>query len=252
MELAYFAALGCALCYGVGSILEDVGAKRATGVASTMSQPVYLLGLGLDAIGWMLSLLALQRLPLFAVQAAVASSVAVTVLLAAWVLHNEISGRQVVALVVLGLGLVLLAVSAAPDSPAPIAVWVEVLLLAGVGAVAVAGWAARALRGERAAGTLGAISGLAFGGTAICARALEADHGFAELLRDPLLIGLAAYGGLGLVLFASALDKGSVTVATASQFWPRPWCRRSSAWCCSATMLAKASPVLPSPASSSP
>jgi hypothetical protein len=32
------------------------------------------------------------------------------------------------------------------------------------------------------------------------------------------LLGLAAYGGLGLVLFASALDKGSVTVATASQF----------------------------------
>jgi drug/metabolite transporter (DMT)-like permease len=218
VELAYLAALGCALCYGVGSILEDVGAKRATGVAGAMSQPVYLAGLALDAVGWMLSLLALQRLPLFAVQAAVASSVAVTVLLAAWVLHNEIVSRQVIALVVLGAGLVLLAVSAAPDSPAPIAGWVELLIVAGVGAVALGGWAARSLKGERAAGTLGAISGLAFGGTAICARALEADHGLVELLRDPLLIGLAAYGALGLVFFASSLEKGSVTVATASQF----------------------------------
>jgi drug/metabolite transporter (DMT)-like permease len=218
MELAYLAALACALCYGTGSILEDIAAKRATDVAGAMTQPIYIAGLGLDLLGWVLSLLALQRLPLFAVQAAVASSVAVTVILASRVLHNRISRRQVGALVVLGVGLVMLAVSAAPDTPTPVATATTVVLLAGVPLVALLGWVARSRGGDHAAGLLGALSGLGFGGTAICARAVETDGGLTAILTDPLTIALLAYGALGLVLYAAALEKGSVTVATASQF----------------------------------
>jgi drug/metabolite transporter (DMT)-like permease len=218
VELAYLAALACAVCYGVGSILEDVAAKRTSGVTGAMTQPIYMAGLWLDLVGWLLSLLALQRLPLFAVQAAVASSVAVTVLLAALVLHDAVNGCQIAALGILGAGLVLLAVSAAPDTPTAISGRTEAVLIGSVAVVALAGWAARSTDGDRAAGALGAVSGLAFGGTAICARALEADNGLRAVVTDPLTLALLAYGALGLVLFAAALGRGSVTVATASQF----------------------------------
>jgi drug/metabolite transporter (DMT)-like permease len=218
MELAYVAALACALCYGVGSILEDVAAKRATDVSGAMKQPIYIAGLGLDLLGWLLSLVALQRLPLFAVQAAVASSVAVTVVLAAVVLHNRITRRQVLALGAMGVGLVLLALSAAPDSPAAISDPTTAALVGGVAIVAVLGWVSKDRSGPRAAGVLGALSGLGFGGTAICARALETDGTLREIVTDPLTIALLAYGALGLVLFTIALERGSVTVATASQY----------------------------------
>jgi len=218
MELAYLAALACAVCYGVGSILEDVAAKRAADVAGAMKQPVYLAGLGLDLAGWLLSLFALQRLPLFAVQAAVASSVAVTVVLAAVVLHDAITRRQVIALVVMGAGLVLLAVSAAPDEPAAISDATTAALIGGVAIVGVLGWVAKSWPGDKAAGVLGALSGLGFGGTAVCARALEADGTLWGVLTDPLTIALLAYCALGLVLFTVALERGSVTVATASQY----------------------------------
>jgi drug/metabolite transporter (DMT)-like permease len=218
MELAYLAALACALCYGVGSILEDVAAKRATDVAGAMKHPIYVAGLGLDLVGWLLSLLALQRLPLFAVQAAVASSVAVTVVLAAFVLHDPISRGQVAALAAMGVGLVLLALSAAPDAPASISDPTTAALIGGVAIVGLLGLAAKGGRGPRIAGLLGALSGLGFGGTAVCARALEADGTLRGVLTDPLTIALVAYGALGLVLFTLALQRGSVTVATASQY----------------------------------
>ena len=77
MALAYLAAFGCALCYGVGSILQDIAAKRVEAdskldarlLVRVTTQLPYVGGLGLDLVGWVLSLLALLRLPLFAVQA---------------------------------------------------------------------------------------------------------------------------------------------------------------------------------------
>ena len=108
---------------------------------------------GSTSCGWLLSLLALQRLPLFAVQAAVASSVAVTVVLAAFVLHDPITRRQVLVVVALGVGLVLLALSAAPDSPAAVDDLTTAALVGGVALVAVLGWVARtAHRRPRRAG----------------------------------------------------------------------------------------------------
>ncbi|MEI6453237.1 MAG: hypothetical protein WCO31_01445, partial [Actinomycetes bacterium] len=84
MLIAYLAALATALCYGLGSVLQSIGAKRVQS-SSGMSvgslsrifrQGPYLLGLALDGFGWLASLLALLRLPLFVVQAVVAGSIA--------------------------------------------------------------------------------------------------------------------------------------------------------------------------------
>ena len=226
MVFAYAAAILCAVCYGLASVLQSIGARRveasesidARSLARIATQIPYLVGLGLDGTAWLLSLLALSRLPLFVVQAMVAGAIGFTVLFAALFQHLRPTGRQVAFILVLASGLLGLALSGAPEEArrTPPAyswgMWAGVIVIAVIGAVA-----AKNMRGDKAAAALGGLSGLAFGGTALCARALVADVSISDL-RDPLLWGMLAYGALGLVFFASALQRGSVTVATAWLF----------------------------------
>ncbi len=227
MALAYLAAFGCALCYGVGSILQDIAAKRieadtkldARLLVRVTTQLPYIAGLGLDLAGWVLSLLALLRLPLFAVQSIVASSIGVVVVLSSVVTKRPPTSRQLVILAVLGVGLVALAATAAPDRPAPapawftVALWVAVVVIAAAGVVA-----ARTAAGDRAAALLGGLSGLAFGGAALCARAIEAHGRASEVPGDPRSWALLVFGAFGIALYAAALQRGSVTIATACQY----------------------------------
>src|SRR4029453_17042871 len=76
-----------ALGYGVGAVLQAVGARRSNsrgddGIVTMARQPVFLLGLLADFGSWLISRFALHSLPLFAVQTILAGSLAVTVLLA--------------------------------------------------------------------------------------------------------------------------------------------------------------------------
>jgi drug/metabolite transporter (DMT)-like permease len=226
MVVAYLAAFGCALCYGIGSILQCVGARRLTAsdcldprlLPRLARQLPYLAGLGLDLVGWLLSLIAVRTLPLFAVQATLASSVGVTAVVAAVFLGMRPGRRQLVALGALGLGVLLLAVTAKPGPPRAVGSAVSVgVALAVVPLVVGCALAARSLRGERAAVVLGALSGVAFGGAALCARALETDHTLAAVVTDPLSWALLGYGALGLTVFGASLQRGSVTLATAGQ-----------------------------------
>jgi drug/metabolite transporter (DMT)-like permease len=225
-SLALAAAVACAICYGVGSVLEQVGARR--GETATSIDPrlflrlarelPYVAGLGLDALGWVLSLLALRTLPLFLVQSAVASSIAVTAVMAWLILHIRLVWRQGVAIAVIVVGLVLLAIAAAPDSAAPVGVVFRSAMVVGVFALAMAGaWLARS-GVERGAVGLAIVSGLAFSGTAISARILPVPDGRAGLVHEPLAWALVGYGVLGLLLFSIALQRGSVTVTNAVLF----------------------------------
>lgn len=220
MEVAYLAAFGSALCFGVAAVLQDRAAKRETSgsLAKVTTSPSYLLGLGLDLVGWLLSLVALQDLPLFAVQAIAASSIGVTVVLVSVLTRRRPPGRQVLVLVALGAGLVALALSAAPDEPRKVSGAFDIGMWIGVAVVAALGFVLSRSRGNRGAAIVGALSGLGYGGTALCGRALEADGSFVEVLKDPLLYALLAFGALGITLFARALQLGAVTVATACQF----------------------------------
>ncbi|MDQ1697899.1 MAG: hypothetical protein QOJ03_3252 [Frankiaceae bacterium] len=86
--------------------------------------------------------------------------------------------------------------------------------MAGVGAAA----AARR-RGTGATGdvwALGFLAGLMYGAGGIGARMLAKPHSIQGLLLDPALWAMAGAGTLGLLLYAMALQRGSVTVATAA------------------------------------
>ena len=226
MLLGLLGALGAALCYGTGSILQAIGARRTAGSSGvdprlllrlTRSLP-YLVGLGLDAVGFVLSLAALRSLPLFLVSSAIASSVGVTALLAARLLDVRPSRREWLALAGVGVGLVLLAASAAEGGGRPLGSAGRVALVAGAVVVALLALPAGRGSGARTGVRLGALAGLAFGGVGIAARVLVFPHPLARVLLDPVLYSLAAYGVLGTLLYATALQRGSVTTSTAALF----------------------------------
>ena len=224
---ALFAATGSALCYGAGSVLEQIGARREPAAATidprlllrlTRRLP-WLAGAGLDAAGWLLSLVALRTLPLFAVQSAVAGSVGVTALLSAAVFAVRPSTRQRRALIVLGAGLVLLGVAAAPAGPGHMHGAGRWLLTAGPTVVALAAFpVARAAQGEAGAARLGILAGISFSGVALAGHVLHVPSRPIVLLADPLVWALTAYGLMGTLLFALALQRGSATSASAAVF----------------------------------
>ena len=95
MTLSLLAAAGIALCYGSATVFQSMGAQRTEAsdgldpglfVRLLRSVP-YLAGLGLDAAGFLLTIVALQTLPLFVVESFTAGSLAVTAVMAAVVLH---------------------------------------------------------------------------------------------------------------------------------------------------------------------
>lgn len=227
MLLGLLGALAASLCYGSATVLQAVGVRRiaATAPGSPLLRRawqgrLYAVGLALDGVGFLASLVALRSLPLFVVQSAIASSVAVTAVLAVVVLGTRLSRAEVAALAVVGLGLAALAASAGSESPTPLAApWTWVVLAAAVpvAALAVAGW--RLPRASRwAAPLLATAAGLGFGGLGIAARVLSVPDPWWHLLADPLAWAVAAYGVLGMVCYALALDRGAATTTAAVTF----------------------------------
>ncbi|HEU5421632.1 MAG TPA: hypothetical protein VFV41_28395 [Streptosporangiaceae bacterium] len=246
------AALLSAFCYGIAAVMQAIAvrsasrrpelagpretvasasgtaAAAASGAATTtvtgvdpglvmrmLGQWPFLVSIGIDLLGFLAQLVALARLPLFAVQAIIAANLAVTAVCAAWIMRVRLSGREWLAVsgVVAGVGL--LGSSAGAEGAAHVGFGVELGLIISVAVVAVAGLAAARLRGPYRTPVLGATAGLGYAVLAVSARVLP---GFspAELVRNPATYTLAAAGIVSFMLYASALEGGSVTVATAA------------------------------------
>lgn len=221
--VSWVAAIVCCLGYGVGSVLQSVGAKRAaavsgiSGVAAIVAQLPYLLGLGADGVAFVANIVAARDLPLFLVQSIMAASVGVTAVIAA-LRGARFRGRDWAALGTLGTGLVLLAVSASADSPVAAAPAVEWLILASCALPAVVGLIGLRLSGPRSWIVLAIASGLGFSVVGVASRGLGAVPVSAGLLIHPLLWSLLAGGLLAMVFFAVALQRGPVTAVTAVAF----------------------------------
>lgn len=223
-------AFAAALCYGAGSVLQAVAA-RSTASAEGLDPRLlvrlvhswrYVVGVGLDGAGFVLTLVAVRTLPLFVVQAVVASFLAVTAVLGAIFLRMPLTRRDKVALLVVLAGLVLVASSAAPDRAVSVTALEEWGVLVAVAALVLVALPLGRVPGARGAAALGAVAGLAFGATSVAARMLPADlslehlaHTVAALLRNPATYALVAAGALAMLTYAIALQRGTVTQATA-------------------------------------
>lgn len=219
------AALVAAVGYGVASILETISARRSA--ASTRLdprllvrlglQPLFLGAMALDLVSFAAAAFALQRLPLFFVQSTVAASVGVTAMIAVR-LGSRIGRRGLLALGALAVGLVLLALSAAPESVQPTStLWRTILLLTLLPCAVLGALSARG-SGRWSAAGLAVSGGLAFSVVALGARTLELPHHWWHVLADPALAAVVVGGILGTLLFAMALQRGAVTSMTALTF----------------------------------
>ncbi|MBO3090062.1 hypothetical protein [Cellulomonas dongxiuzhuiae] len=205
MTLALLAAVAAAVGYGVSTVLEAVGTRRSPG-AGALRQPLVLGALVLDGAAWLASLLALDRLPLFAVQAIQASSVVVVVVLARFVLGARTRRRDVLAVAVVVAALVVVALGAGEQpAVAPPAGFTTAMLVAA--GVLVAALVAAYARGG--APLLTVLAGLGYSGAAIGARGAHASGDLLATVRQPLAVVIVVCGGVGVLAYLRALERGS-------------------------------------------
>jgi hypothetical protein len=224
-------SLGAAVLFGVATIWQAIGVRRraelagrvggpsatdsASGLLRLVTDRWYVAGSGLDLVGAVAAAVALQHLPLFVVESCIAASIAVTAVIAVPVLGLRLHAREVGALVVVGLGLVGLAVSSSPAPPRPRGSAAAWLLLAGVAVIAVvAGLALRTTSSLAMAVTCG----LAFSGMGLAERTLALPDPWWHVLADRNLYALLGYGAVGVTAYASAIARGKVTTVTGVTF----------------------------------
>ncbi|MGW0207831.1 DMT family transporter [Streptomyces sp. NPDC003233] len=215
-------ALGAAVCFGTATVLQAVAAREAgTGeggeaalLLRALRQWRYLAGLALDGLGFLFQIAALRSLPIYAVGAALASSLAVTAVVAAHLLRVRLSGTEWSAVAVVCAGLAMLGLASGPEGNqdgsdalryAMLAVAVGMLLLA---------FAGGRLSGTSRALVLGLGAGFGFGVVEVSVRLIDSLAPL-DLLTNPATYALLLGGGAAFVLLTSALQRGSVTTATA-------------------------------------
>jgi drug/metabolite transporter (DMT)-like permease len=223
LAVSWVAAFVACLAYGAGSVLQSVGAKRtahlvgASGMALILVQLPYLVGLGLDGLAFLANVVALQRLPLFLVQSILTASVGVTALIA-FFRGARMTVRDWMSLGVLGLGLVLLSLTAAADNAVPVSSAAKWAIFASSALPVSIGLVGLRVPGRRASLVLAFAAGLAWTGVAVASRGVSASPVSWSLLGSPLVWTIALDGVLGMAFFAVALQRGAVTSVTAVTF----------------------------------
>jgi drug/metabolite transporter (DMT)-like permease len=215
-------ALGAAVCFGTATVLQAVAARAATtgggGDAALLLRALrqwrYMAGLALDGLGFLLQIAALRSIPIYAVGAALASSLAVTAVVAARLLGVRLSGVEWAAVGVVCAGLAMLGLASGTEGDrAGSAALKWVMLGTGV-AVLLLGLVAGRLPERGRALTLGLGAGFGFGVVEVAVRLID-SLAPSSLLTNPATYALLIGGGAAFLLLTTALQRGSVTTATA-------------------------------------
>ncbi|MFE2171034.1 hypothetical protein ACFXB3_39125 [Streptomyces sp. NPDC059447] len=216
-------ALGAAVCFGTASVLQAMAARAAEPGTGSGVDPAlllraarqwrYLAGLGLDAAGFVLQIIALRHVPIYTVGAALAASLAVTAVAASRLLKVRLSRTEWAAVGVVCAGLLMLGLASGEEGSGEGSLALKLGLLGvSVMVLAVGAAAGRLPDGPRAL-VLGLASGTGFGVVEVSVRLID-SFSLRELL-NPALYALLLGGGAAFLLLTSALARGSVTAATA-------------------------------------
>jgi drug/metabolite transporter (DMT)-like permease len=204
----------CAMVFNSGAgLLQSDATRRARKGRPLVGQPRYLGGLVVDGLGWACTVVALRHLPVFAVQAVLGGTIALTALAARKLFGSVLRPVDRIAIGACLLGLVLVAASAGADSPPAASVTAYVVL--SVAAVGLAVATVRLWHGERA-WPMAVVAGLGFGATSLAVRAVVDPGGDpAGLLTQPAPYLMVAFWIIGLTSYTRALVLGSVSRVTA-------------------------------------
>ncbi|MFE7633265.1 MULTISPECIES: DMT family transporter [unclassified Kitasatospora] len=223
MLLGLTTALVATVCFGFGAVFQARGARSApradrvrAGLLAALARSwQFLLGTLLDIVGFALSIVALRTLPLFLVQAVTNASLAVTALAAVWLLGARLRRGDLAGILAVVVGLTLLALGSGRegrDHAAPAFHWA---LLATTAVLLLATLVLVRREGNAAAAGLGLLAGAGFGVTSLAVRVLDVS-GPVAVLTDPAAYALAVGGLGGYLAYALALQRGTVTAATAA------------------------------------
>lgn len=217
------AALVASLCYGVASVLQAIGARRVARGAGVdprllvrvLSSLPFVGGTALDLCGLVFNLYALRTLTLFTVQAVVNTNLAVTALVAVVLLRARLTAQDKAAVVAVVCGLVLLGLSAGPEGTGAVGEHGRFVLLGAAVLLAGAALAVGNLHRGAHPALLGSLAGFLFGLFGISVRVLPSLD-LARLAGDPATYAALISSITGFLFFTSALQRGSVTAATAA------------------------------------
>jgi hypothetical protein len=218
--LGVIVAISAAVSFAVGSVLQKVGApsidlpglRRL--VRHLLTSPAYLLGTGLDLLGFVLTAVAARHLPLFAVEGILSTSVGITAVLAALLLGERLRSAAKLMVGLMVLSLVVLAVTAAPETGTTLGLPLAVLATTGIGLLILVAVLDRNVRSRAIPSVLAAVAGIAFGAWAAVPR-LTHDGAPANAVGALFVV-------VGLISYGSAMRRGSavsvmaVTVAAES------------------------------------
>lgn len=198
----------------IAALLESDATRYVTRRRSLAAQPRYLGGLVVDGLGWASTVVALRYLPVFVVQAVLGGAIALTAVGSRLVYKSTLRRVDELACVACVVGLVLIAASAGrdrPGNPSSSAVVVLGCVVVVLVAALVAGWRADV------AWPLALVAGLGFGGSSVAVRAthLGVTGGIVGLLEAPSLYLVIVFGGVGLIAYSRALERGGVARVTA-------------------------------------
>jgi drug/metabolite transporter (DMT)-like permease len=219
-------ALGTSVCYGTATVLQAAATRSVepgsdSGVDAALllralRQWRYLVGIGLDGLGFLLQVAALRLVPIYVVAAAIAASLAVTAIVAAWVLKTRLTAVEWAAVGVVCASLAMLGLAAGPEGSERGPSGLGWALLVVVAAVFIAGAAAGRLGDRTRALILGLGAGVGFGVVEIAVRLIDPiDPTKAKFYTNPAGYAVIAGGLAGFMLLTSALSRGSVTTAVA-------------------------------------
>ena len=194
MLVSLVAAFVAALCYGVASVLQAVAVREASNrsqaqasaggidpglVPRMLSQWRFVASVVIDLLGFIAQLVALRRLPLFAVQAMVAANLAVVAVLATVLIGATLTLREWLAVLGVVVGVGLLGSSAGAEGARHAGIAFKIAVIVATAVIGLGGLvAARVLSDPARTLALGTIAGFGFGAVGIAARVL---NGFAPL-----------------------------------------------------------------------
>jgi drug/metabolite transporter (DMT)-like permease len=220
--LGFCAALAAAVLFGSASIVQATAVRRiprSAGlstrlVVQLLGQPLFLIAMAMNLVGFSLHLIALRSIPLFLAQAGIAASLAVTALLAVRVHDDRLERADWAAVAGTCVGLALLAASSGSVGDETASGTFIVGLYAALAVLATGGFLASRMQGAVSTELLGLLAGFGFAGVSVSARVLP-GLAPATVVAAPSAYALAVSGALAFLLYSVALQRGSVTGATA-------------------------------------
>jgi drug/metabolite transporter (DMT)-like permease len=221
MLLGFGSALVAACLFGAGSIVQTIAARNvplSAGashrlVVGLVRQPIFLASIALNLSGFVFHLIALRTIPLFLAQSGISASLAVTALLAMRVFHDPLRAGDWTAVAAVCLGLGLLAISAGDVGEVHEGNGFAAGVFVALALIAVSAVVAARFHGTGATAALGLLAGFGFAGVSVCARLLP-DLEPSTVVESAATYALGVSGGLAVLIYSLALQRGSVTGAT--------------------------------------